>query len=471
MNSKIEKTLVGLLTLYMVMGLAGCSPYIDNSQVDNIVVFPVADEDKESQLLGMETQPVITYPVKEQLPGVLVSQVGYSKAGDKWVIFRGSRLPEEFRILDRETGKTVYTGVIEVEALDDAQTKAETDSMLVGYGDFTGFQTEGNYYIECDYIGRSYHFQIKDQLYTSLMEELLKTLDDRPILQAEQGKTVTETEIIAQCRNISGLLLAVELFPNAQMNKVNGLENKTPDVLEYAAEQVAALTAFQDGETGGLGKASAWYCATLAKFSYSYQKYDSTFATKCLQAADKAWKYIDSDPDEVQDAERFYAATELYRATGKYRYHAVAKELGGKLLPDTQNEPLTYGGITYISTKWNLDKNMCNTFIKDLMDQAEVISLESKDATYMSKALVTEGQTQKLFQQMLVMSVVDYIITNQEYAYAIERHHLYLGGRNEEGNSFLNYQVCDTLSQADLLSNPEYFGRYFLMLSEIKSHE
>ena len=479
MNRNKEKVFAGLMALCMALSLAGCSPYIDNVQTDSMQTDnpDISQEDTgdELQRVSMETSPVISYMAKEQLPGVLVAQVGYSKTGDKWVIFRGSRLPQEYHIIDGESGETVYTGEIEIEPQGDSEEENEYQVSgvpeFVGYGDFTEFQTEGNYYIECDYLGRSYRFRIQEGLYTSLMEELVGTLEDRPILQAEQGKEVSEEEIIAQCRNICGLLLSVELFPNAQLNKVNGLENKTPDVLEYAAEQVAALTAFQDTKTGELGGASAWYCATLAKFSYSYQKYDSTFATKCLQAADKAWKYIDSDPTVVLEEERFFAATELYRATGKYRYHSVAKELGSKLLPDIENESLTYGGITYISTKWNLDRNICNTFIKDLMNQAEAISANSAVATYLSGALVTEEQSQTLFQQMVVMCVVDYIITNREYAFAIERHHLYLGGRNEEGNSFLNYSVCDTLSQTDLLSKPEYFGRYFLMLSEIKSHE
>ena len=105
------------------------------------------------------------------------------------------------------------------------------------------------------------------------------------------------------------------------------------------------------------------------------------------------------------------------------------------------------------------------------MDQAESISMTSKEATYLSSALVTKAEMHKFFQHVLVMSVVDYVITNQEYAYTIERHHLYLGGRNEEGNSFLNYESCDTLSQLDLLSKPECFGRYYLMLSEMVSHE
>ena len=466
MKRKIEKLLAAVMAGFLAICLAGCSPYIDKSQIDNIGVFPVIEKEQNPTLVSMETNPVISYEVSQQKPGILVAQVGYSKAGDKVVIFQGSKMPKQYRILDRDTGKEVFEGKIEID-----KGKAADTNQIIGYGDFTSFQTEGNYYIECDYLGRSYDFQIKEQLYTDLMEQLIQTLDTRPILQLEQGVTVSEEEIIAQCRSLSGLLLAVELFPNAQMNKVNGLENKTPDVLEYAAEQVAALTAFQDQETGGVGLASAWYCAALTKFSYSYQKYDSTLATKCLQAADKAWKYIDSDPSLVKEEERFFAAAELYRATGKYRYHSVAKELGKKLLPDIENEAATYGGITYISTKWNLDRDMCNTFIKDLMDQAESISLKSKDATYLCQALLTKGQTQKFFQQMTVMCVVDYVITNQEYAYAIERHHMYLGGRNEEGNSFLNYQMCDTLSQMDLLSMPEYFGRYFLMLSEMKSHE
>ena len=110
-------------------------------------------------------------------------------------------------------------------------------------------------------------------------------------------------------------------------------------------------------------------------------------------------------------------------------------------------------------------------FIKDLMDQAESISMTSKEATYLSSALISKAEVNKFFQNVLVMSVVDYVITNREYAYTIERHHLYLGGRNEEGNSFLNYETCDTLSQVDLLDKPEYFGRYYLMLSEMVSHE
>lgn len=465
MKRKIKRTLKGLIAFLLAMSLSGCSSYIENPQTDHAGVFPGVDTSEQNEVLSMEEEPVIAYTAGTQLPGILVAQVGYSKEGDKVVIFRGSKLPKEYRIYEKETGRKVYTGRIE-------QTEKTTqDNHFVGYGDFSSFMEEGNYYVECDTLGRSYHFQIKDGLYTGLMEELLKALDDRPILQAEQGKSVSEAEIITQCKSLAGILLAVELFPDSQLNKVNGLENKTPDVLEYVAEQVAALTAFQDAETGGVGKASAWYCAVLTKFSYSYRKYDSTFATKCLQAADKAWKYIDANVSDVQEAERFFAATELYRATEKYRYHTVAKELGKKLSPDIYNEAFTYGGITYISTKWNLDKNICNIFIKDLMDQAETISINSKNATYLSGMLVTGGEAQKFFQQMLVMCVVDYVITNQEYAFTIERHHLYLGGRNEEGNSFLNYEICDTLSQVDLLSKPEYFGRYYLMLSEMMSHE
>ena len=434
--------------------------------MDNIGVFPAIDKSSQDDITSMESAPVYDYTVTTQAPGVLVAQVGYSKTGDKIAILQGSRLPEEYSIYDKESGRKVYTGKIELSEQQSTQSQH-----LVGYGDFSSFQTEGEYYIECDYIGQSYPFRIKENIYTGLMEELLGTLDDRPILQTEQGEVVSEGDIILQCRELCGILLAVELFPDSQLNKVNGLENKTPDVLEYAAEQVAALTAYQDAQSGGVGKASAWYCATLTKFSYSYQKYDSTFATKCLQAADKAWKYIEANTNTVQEAERYMAATELYRATGKSRYHEVAKELGKKLTPDIYNEALTYGGITYISTKWSLDRKICNTFIKELMDQAENISMTSKDATFLTSALVTKLETQQFFQHVLVMSVVDYVITNQEYAYTIERHHLYLGGRNEEGNSFLNYESCDTLSQVDLLAKPEYFGRYYLMLSEMVSHE
>ena len=229
MKRKIEKTLKGLIAILVAMSLWGCSPYIEVSQPDNTDTFPGVDKAPQEEIISMESAPVLNYTAPLQVPGILVAQIGYSKTGDKIVILQGSRLPKEYSICEKESGRKVYIGQVE-----QAQTQDAQSDTLVGYGDFSSFQTEGEYYIECDYLGRSYNFQIKEGIHTGLMEELLGTLDDRPILEAEQGKVVSEGDIITQCRELCAILLAVELFPDSQLNKINGLENKTPDVLEYA---------------------------------------------------------------------------------------------------------------------------------------------------------------------------------------------------------------------------------------------
>ena len=120
------------------------------------------DERRETQgtePLSMETAPVIDYEVPVVLPGILVDRIGYEAASYKTAVVRGSSLPTRFRIVNADTGEVVYTGSLEQQGYDN-QTK-EYNS----YGDFSALTEEGVYYMECDILGRSYSFEIKDTMY------------------------------------------------------------------------------------------------------------------------------------------------------------------------------------------------------------------------------------------------------------------------------------------------------------------
>ena len=67
-------------------------------------------------------------------------------------------------------------------------------------------------------------------------------------------------------------------------------------------------------------EATIHYAATMAKFSYLYQSYDREFATLCLQASDRAYRYAENYLADVSDRQYFFAAAELYRATGGYQF-------------------------------------------------------------------------------------------------------------------------------------------------------
>ena len=45
--------------------------------------------------------------------------------------------------------------------------------------------------------------------------------------------------------------------------------------------------------------ATIQFAATMAKFSYLYQNYDHAFATQCLKAADRAYRYAEKYLEDV----------------------------------------------------------------------------------------------------------------------------------------------------------------------------
>lgn len=408
----------------------------------------------QEAMVLLETAPELSYQVPQVLPGVLVSQYGYRKDGEKTVIFRGSRLPEAFSVIDTETKEAVYIGKLEPPVYNTELSE------YISYGEFTAFEEEGEYYIQCELIGRSYEFEIRDGIYGDIMEASLKKL-----------KEGVETGTEENCRVAAALLLAWELFPDVHKDGVAYTENGIPDILEEAAARMEELAKLQDEETGGLGEKTAWYAAVMAKFSYSYQEFDNVLATRYIQLADKAWKYMEKHKESTDTEERFMAAAELYRATGQYKYHSVVKELGRELEPDMENEALLYGSITYAATKSKVDVELCSKYLLYLMEQAEQISADSKEAHYLVETEIEQSGIHSFFEHMTVMSVVDYVITNHEYATVIENHQHYLLGRNREGECYVSAVEGAPMADYDIWGSQIYTAKYILMLSEMLSHE
>ena len=159
---------------------------------------PERSEDTALKLL--EEAPVLEYDVPVMTVGVLVNQIGYDADSPKTVVVRGRKLPEEFRVVNASDGETVFTGELEKAEYD--EVKGEYNS----YGDFTSFAQEGTYYIECDYIGCSYDFEIREGLYEELSARALELL-------RKKRETVKAADVVDICRCLSVLLLSYELYP------------------------------------------------------------------------------------------------------------------------------------------------------------------------------------------------------------------------------------------------------------------
>lgn len=438
--------------------LSGCGSTSQQPGKDVLTTQAAAEKEMES----LEPAPVLDYEVPNVQPGLLVNQIGYEPDSAKKAVIRGEKLPTHFMLVDSVTGNAVFTGTIEDMEYEEASGE------YIGYGDFSDFTGEGEFYLECDYIGRSYSFVIQEGLYRELMENALA-------LYREQRVDYTKENLEEVCRSLAVLLLSYELYGTVYDNGVaEGIE---PCVITEIKAGVEWLLTLQDADTGAVMEGetvqieqTAWLSAVLAKFSYTYQKFDSVYATACLQAADRAWRFLDKNAEDSARELLFFATAELYRATGQYQYRKLVNSLGAQFVPDAGNEALVLGTLTYAATKRKVDADMCGTLVGALFDAAERVAEQAKMDTFMVGSSLADRGDDMLWD-MVVVSSIDYIITNQEYATIIENCHNYLSGANRDAVCYVPDDRRDRAAVTGLEGSCVNTAEYIMMLSEMMSHK
>ena len=309
-------------------------------------------------------------------------------------------------------------------------------------------------------------------------------------------------DVVRASENVGIMLLAYELFGESFTDTMEVPEsgNGIPDLLDEIRYETDWLLKMQDQKTGAIysgitiypsaqGKSAAIYvepasieaaesfAMCLAKFSYLYQDYDLEYATACLQAADRAWKYavLNEETDAGQNAWKFAAAAELYRASGKqeYRYYlemCLAKE------GEEEQDDLLYllGSVTYLMTRQPVNQEYCSERITQLLQEAEVLSAKMKKEPFYVLANEDQTNQMELLKEMILMATVNYIITNHEYETIIENHLHYFMGRNKFSISYIddvgirNYK--DYNESLGIMNQFDADSRLIFMLGEIISN-
>lgn len=490
-----RKRVHNILAIFLCCSvLAGCS--LPES-------LPVSiEESKESEMATLGLTPEFNYEVPESLPNIMVDQVGYAADSSKVAVFCSEILPYTYNIIDAETKKVVYTGNIE------EKSGLSSSENAVSYGDFTDFTTTGTYYIQADIIGQSYPFVIARNPYedifkaaqkqyyysrcgitlsTELAEEAAHNACHTNQAQLKEDATVLldvsggwhmdengNRDVVEGCQAVNSLLLAYELYSNVFTDDVGIPEsgNEIPDIMDEIKYEVDWLLKMQDATSGAVYAAvsvidnqmpsyilytenitmdaTIQFAATMAKFSYLYQSYDRIYATRCLQAADRAYRYAGQYLNDVEDEAYFFAAAELYRATGNYSYRTVVDNYLDKAHRlDMEKDSVFLGCTTYLSTKQKVDVALCEKVIKVLMKTVEDIAYEAKSSPYLTEGNAGQTNNDELLWKMARLTVVDHIITNHEYATVLENHLHYFLGRNEQSVSYLdktgsrNYEAMD----------------------------
>ena len=468
MGSFIKRIISSSLAAMLL--LSGCG------SISNEDTLMQQAEVKESML----TEPVLLSETPVTYPKILVDESGYLPTSDKTAVLAADLLPAEFNVIDKKTGKIVYEGKVSGK---DTGDEADT---LYGIADFSDLTKEGTYYIETEILGKSKEFTITTDKYESLYISTLKRLESMRCENCHTRKAKVEgneelsidvsgglhtdsddnKDVVEGCLAVMDICTALEYYPSVFSDDIiialSG--NKIPDILDEAIYEVEWLLKMQNQKTGGVyasvvyseedsqvkvvsetTKATAYFAASMAKFSITVKKYDAELSKKAFQAAALAWKCLEANKDIVTNEQRFRAAVEMYRASGSGVYNRVILDyLKDNADKDFESDSVLDGAITYLNTTRSVNMDYCASLMSTFMDRTEekINLAESNPYGIESEELSAE----ELLRNMFELIIVDYIISSNAYTETEEDYMHYLGGRN-----FKSAYLIDDINTPDSL--------------------
>ena len=371
---------------------------------------------------------------------VCVNQVGYRTNDVKTASVKNHKAGEKFTVVD-EAGKEVFSG-----KLTDAKRSEAADEEVV-VADFSDLKDDGNYYVSVG-EDNSYHFVIDDNVYDELTKDVVRMmylqrcsmeLTDKLAGDFAHSECHTQEAVIYgtnQKKDVSGgwhdagdygkyvvtgaqtaadLLLCYEENPDiwsADDLNIPESGNGVPDILDETKYELDWMLKMQDEATGGVWhKVSTYnfpafimpdkdtdqlvispvsttatgdFAAIMAKASVVYKDIDKGFSDRALEAAKKAWTYLENNssdggyknpsdittgeyPDGNDMDERYWASVELFKATGDSRYQTYFEN---QIASDVLTgygwiEMGTYGNISYLSMDDSMKKTSSEEKIKN----------------------------------------------------------------------------------------------------------
>ena len=443
---------------------------------------------------------------KRYEPPIVLNQVGYKPSAEKIAVFREITDEKEFSVVNADTKKVVYTG--ELYGKKDNPSAGETD----WFGDFTSVTEPGKYYITCGNLDNSYEFEIKDDIYSQLLDDSVRML----YLQ-RCGYEVQDTDfghpschnsmatiygtsekidvsggwhdagdygryVVPGAKAVADILYAYSANPSIFSDNIGIPEsgNGVADVLDEARYELEWMLKMQDSnggvhhkvscatfpgfvmpqkETGELlvtpvtTTATADFCAAMAMAYEFYKDIDKTFSDKCLAAAEKAWSFLEQNPDFIyknpadivtgdygdksDKDERYWAAAQMYRATGSEKYLTALQGMDTRIGLDWTTVG-DYGNIALMTMK-DFDKSpLYNDVVGAVIKEADKY-LSTAESTAYGNAIADFywGSNMGIANSGIILSMAYNLTGNAKYINAAQSQVNYLLGKNAIGTSFV----------------------------------
>ena len=483
MKKNVLKKCIALILAASVF--AGCGSSVATE------ISPIVEID--DSVVSMLDAPDIAYEKEKMLPSIMTDALGYDCYAEKLAIIEAPILPGEFTVHNKDTGEVVKRSKLKVrEATEDGE-------LYTANADFSDVTEPGVYYIEADLIGRSNDFFIKEGCYDEILLtyfEKFRSLRDKTDTEVTvpfednaeatlevSGGWITgddgRKDVCEGCLAVQDILTGVEYFPNDFGDDWNSPDsgNKIPDIVDEAMFEATWLLKMQNPETGGVytavapktneqgtaegfvvmgetTRATAYYCATMARLSYMIKKYDPKFSSKCIEAANLSWKCLEKNKELVDPAQMFRAAVEMYRAVGYAAYGSVIdKYLKENADKDYEERIVLDGAMVYMSSTRATNVDHCMRLMEHFMSRTE----DKSNASRASRYLVEPGEIDLngLIRNVFELSVVDYIISNREYKMIEENYLHYFCGRNPE-----------SVVYCDMVNTPDAYAELLVVLAK-----
>lgn len=467
------------LLLTAAICFCGCAPSLGNGSGDGggngkTTDSPVAAEDINAagadssgtanmpiqqpatiQAAAYQTLNALGIKIPEKSVKVMVSQAGYSLNRDKKVIFVGEGYGRTFSIINAYNGKVVYTGNTGFP------TEDKLSGATISFGDFTDLDINGNFYIETDGIGQSRPFTITKDAYENMFLGLIKNITGVRLEKSAKG-------ICDVSFGMHVIMYALQCNGAVFEAAYEYIESKDKDVvtqLLFLAEWLSSQQA-ADGSLYSDYNATAAFCGISSMIMDTFGKYDDKLKIQYRTAVDKAYAWLAKQKtDEEHKPAHFYVMAQLMRSNYNAEYQRMADEF---LIENTdnysENRFVFYGVLAYLTAMGNENRDNCTHIMQSLVHNNEKLCDSSKEDFIFGTGTRSINES---LSNIMLLSFVNYLTPNQEYAGIIENNILYIGGLNERGASCLNADGswCDNQDTKDM--NLEWTGILLFGFSDL----
>jgi len=446
--------------------------------------------------------------------GIHINQLGYRTNDPKKAVvlcITTEEHPDQddaaFSVVRLSDKAVVYSGTAGQPVTD----SASTDTVRVA--DFSVFTGEGEYVV-CTSCARSYPFTISGNPYSGLREALLEMFNyqkcgvdlecglwSHPACHTSPAKVYDTNEkkdvtggwhdagdygryIVPAAKAVADLLLAYRFSSNPDSKLLETVwfeiewmlkmqDEKTGGVYhKVSCERFNALDEMPQDEHGELflspisSTATADFAASMALACGFYPEQKE----KLLSAAKSAWNWCVANPempgfknppsiftggygDDNDRDERFWAACELFAATGEETYHDYIK--ANELYTKTSDEPewrksssglgwgnmTSYGLIAYLfHTSFKTDDGVTQRMKNEILSRCENIFMSYRKNPYGISLgeFYVWGSNMTVANNAMMLILGSRLAPNgSEYTQAALEHFHYLLGRNPLSKSYI----------------------------------